>query len=171
MLKINIEVYDTYNPYTIGVKDTSNYSGFPIISPTLIVTPPNFPQKEIPFTINSHTEYTREDLIGSICGSKLPDGNYVFEYSIKPHEERKVKKNFFRVTCALFRYFELLNRYLESCDCNANKKELNNLMEIRMLLEGATASANLGDVCGAEIKYDLAINKIKRHEKQKDCEC
>lgn len=171
-VKLDLKYAETFDPYTLGIEDVSNYGNYPIQTPLLTVTPPNgYPTTELPFQTEEVNVYDYGDII-HVCGGncpELPDGNYVFEYSIKPNNKHKVKKNYFRITHALSMFFRLFMESTDECNCEDNRKALDELFEIKMLLEGAVASANMCDVCLAEKKYNIAIRKIKQYGNKCSC--
>lgn len=170
MAELGLKYSETYNPYEIGIEDISDYGNYPIHTPLFTVTPPGYPKREVAFSTGSVNTYNYDDLIG-ICGEncpELPDGNYVFEYSIKPNDKKKIKKNYYRVTTALSKYYRLFVTTVNGCSCS-DKQALRNLMEIRMLIEGVVSSANACDLCLAEKLYITAIKKIDSYGKNCGC--
>jgi hypothetical protein len=170
---LDLNIISTHNIKTIGIADSSSYEpNFIITSPTLEITPPGNQKISIPYVarsvniFNSNnlgiTNCTNEDLL-----SPLPDGIYQLKYSIQPSLSNYVEKSFFRVDALKCKYTKAqlsLDIDCASCDNNLRRQ----LQRIRLLIDGAVASANECDQVSAMKKYKQASKLL---DSFKNCEC
>lgn len=174
---LDINIVKTHNIRTIGIADTSVYATSIINGPVIEITPPGFKKVALDFTVKSVNIFNSNSLkITNACSeqdlSPLPDGIWKIKYSITPALDNYVEKSFMRtdyIRCMYDRAFlgiDMSNCVGCTSDLIHTKK--NELQEIRLLIDGAVASANDCDEDGAMYKYRKAMDKLKRI---KQCEC
>lgn len=145
-LTLDFIVTPTYNVNTIGIADTSTYPTTPanVESPTLEVSIPGFFTVNIPFVpeelnvLNSNILGITEDTL-----SPLPDGLYVFRYSITPSYTNYVEKSIMRVVKLQEKFDEAFMKMdLSNCKDPIAKQRKQTLDTIWYFIQGAIAAAN-----------------------------
>lgn len=145
---LSLEVPTVMNSCIIAVNDTSIYSNIvPVTCPTLNVTVPGFTySNQIEVTPGFSLILTACDLQlqTTQCGEQyadLPDGIYIFKYSVSPNEVVYVEYNHLRITKALIRYNKILCELdLAACEPSEKTEEkMKKLNMIRMYLDAAKA--------------------------------
>ncbi len=153
---LNLESFDTLNETILRISDASVYdNNLNVECPILSITLPGFQysvqfddtQIAQGFSLNltaCDLEIQTED-----CGNNykgLPDGIYIFKYSVSPSDVVYVEYNHLRVTKLMIRYQKILCELdLAACAPNAETvKKLKLLREIKMYIEAAKAKV---DIC------------------------
>lgn len=168
---------DTYDSFSLGLADVSQYSpNFVITNPTVEITPPGYPKIALPFTAQSVNIFRASDL-KIVCDdscSPLPDGVYTITYTVFPASTYSVTKNFLRVNEIVCKLQKLYLATDMECNCPSwylisTKKTLST---IKLLIEGAISSANDGNQVTSFQLYrkadDMLDNIIKCN---KNCGC
>lgn len=169
MTMLDFNIIDTYNSLTIGIADASTYDPIvPIANPSLEITPPGgFSKVTIPFTPMS-INIINSNMAGITIACdydglyEMPDGIWVFKYSIKPNLTSFVSKYFMRTTlieCKLQSI--LLKNLLSEGDPIINATQLKSLLDVQLMIEGSIAAANKGDVQTANSIYKKASSVLE----------
>lgn len=171
-LKLDLNVVETHQLSSIAIADTSFYDNYNISNPSFEVTPPGFGKINVPFNPKSINVYRANDLgIGCDDDSVLPDGIYVFKYSIRPNASNFVEKSFLLTRNVTAKLHKKILETTTSCPCDNNysSKLDRRLSEIKALIEGAHSAHNL---CKDREVYELLkrANKLLK-SKDLDCEC
>lgn len=147
-LKLDLLVIPTYNTQTLGVADASVYPTDPplVVSPTIYITPPGFPEVMLDFVPNSVSVYTTETLNITASGDAtlpLPDGVYYIKYTVNPAYENYVEKSIIRID-QLQEKFDGAFMKLDMMECDGKIKMQSkvNLSTIYFFIQGALAAAN-----------------------------
>lgn len=161
---LELNLFETYSLRSIGFADVSNYQNIPATNPSFEVTPPGFNKVNVPFTPLNVNIFRSQDLLPG-CNPKanLPDGIYTIKYSVSPNLENKIEQSFLRTTHINSR----LQKAFLGLDCSCNSDNTG-LLEVKLLIEGAIATANLCDSRGAIKLLNKANDKLTKLEK---CNC
>lgn len=145
-LILDFLITPTYNTKTIGITDISTYptESPEITSPTLEVSVPGFNTVVFPF-IPQEINVLNSIILGITTDveSPLPDGVYVFRYSIAPSDTNYVEKTIMRVD-QLQEKFDAAFMKLDMMDANSKlkKQQKISLDTIYYFIQGAIAAAN-----------------------------
>lgn len=174
-LKLDIFVLQTYNVKTLAVADASVYPDDPpvVTSPSITITPPGFPSVEIPFTIQDYNLFNSYILGLSVIGVDypLPDGIYVFKYSIAPAYENYVEKSFMRIDKIQEKYDSaFMTLDMIECDQAIKAQAKVELSSIYFLIQGAMATANNCAITQSVKLYNKADSLLDRFI-NKGCGC
>ena len=168
MLKLDLQLVDTFDTATIGFADISNYNNLVISNPTFEVTAPGFNKVSVFFTPKQINVFDSADLNIDCSGSDLPDGVYTVKYSIYPNTNNFIEKQFFRVSKLILKYQNKAVNLLSDSYCNCTPKESQKkLQEIGLLIEGVVASSN---ICNFDLAYKL-YQKADDLLNQLNCDC
>ena len=165
MLKLDIDILRNSSTKRLVVSDESFYGDIIAGGATLEITPPGWNKVVVGFTPNSANSYTSINM-GLSCDDyvPLPDGIYKLKYSIFPNTTNFVEKTFMKADKLICKYGKvLLNLQLEN-ECPPDKKEMQKMNEIRLLIEGSIAASNSCDNDLAYKLYDKAnclLDRIK----------
>jgi len=136
----------TYSTKTIGITDTSTYLVGPeeADSPTLEVSIPGFDTTSLVF-VPGELNVLNSTILGITDSGEdpLPDGVYVFRYSISPASTFYVEKTVLRVE-QLQEKFDAAFMKLDMMDANSKlkKQQKVSLDTIYYFIQGAIAAAN-----------------------------
>jgi len=136
----------TYSTKTIGITDVSTYPNDPpqVTAPSLEVSIPGFDTVTIPFVTES-LNLLNSTILGITTEgeSPLPDGVYVFRYSVSPAAINYVEKTVMRVD-QLQEKFDAAFMKLDMMDANSKlkKQQKISLDTIYYFIQGAIAAAN-----------------------------
>jgi hypothetical protein len=171
---LSLEVPTVLNTCIISVLDTSVYSTLiPVTCPTLNVTVPGFNYStQLTIVPGANTILTACDLQLQTqnCAtvlSDLPDGIYVFKYSVSPNDLVFVEYNHLRISKALNTYNTILcNLDLAACEPPANiKQKLERLKMAKMYLDAAKAKVEFCHEPGNGMSlYNYAVKLMKKIE-------
>ena len=171
---LSLEVPTVLNTCIISVLDTSIYSELiPVTCPTLNVTVPGFKfSTQLTIIPGENKILTACDLQLQTqnCAtvlSDLPDGIYVFKYSVSPNDLVFVEYNHLRISKALNTYNSILcNLDLAACEPSATiKQKLEKLKMARMYLDAAKAKVEFCHEPGNGMSlYNYAIKLMKKIE-------
>ena len=169
-LKLDLLVIDTHNPLTLGIGDLSSYpQGFAIVSPSISITPPNFPLVTLDFTDKQINIYDSLNLKITCEGQdkvKLPDGIYILKYSIAPAYQNFVEKTFFKVDNIMEDFdTAFLKNDITICDTKLEEKNRRFLEEIEFYINYAIASANRCANSTAKESYAKAKKLLSLYNK------
>lgn len=147
--QLDITILDSHNSKLLVVADSSVYpSGWNIVSPTLSITVPGYPAKQIPFDAQNINIYNSNTL-GITCDvdvcylQDLPDGIYTFKYAIAPALSYNTTKSILRVDKLYERFDEkFLNLEIFTCDGQLKRNQHLVLDEIEFYIQGAIAAGN-----------------------------
>lgn len=145
-LKLDFIVTPTYNVDTIAIADISTYPTDPanVDAPTLEISIPGFYTVNIPF-IPEELNVLNSTILGITDEgqSPLPDGVYVFKYSITPSYVNYTEKTILRYEKLQQKFDEAFMR-LDLMDCNDSIKKQQKvaLDSIYYFIQGAVAAAN-----------------------------
>lgn len=165
--QLDIGLHDTYSLSSIGFVDLSQYYNNNVSNPSFELTPPGFNKVNLPW-VHSHVNiFKSEDILpGCNINAELPDGVYTVKYSVSPNTTTKVEKTFLRVTKITARLQKAFLSLELGCDCQQNDKT--KIFQVKLLIEGAVASANNCD-------NRTAIRLLGKANKQLDslanCDC
>jgi len=136
----------TYSTKTIGITDVSTYPNDPpqVTAPSLEVSIPGFDTVTIPFVTES-LNLLNSTILGITTEGEipLPDGVYVFRYSVSPAAINYVEKTVMRVD-QLQEKFDAAFMKLDMMDANSKlkKQQKISLDTIYYFIQGAIAAAN-----------------------------
>lgn len=154
--KLDIIVLDTHNNYTLAIGDISSYPvGYNIVNPTLEITPPGFKKQLLSFVGKSINVYNSFSL--GLCAQELvattplPDGLYTIKYSIHPVYKYIIEKTFLRAD-NLQQKFDGIFINSDLAECGITHKDMKQLKEIDLDIQGAIAAANS---CSYKLSMDL----------------
>ena len=138
----------TYSAKTIAISDTSTYENDPptVNSPTLEVSIPGFDTTSFAF-VPEEVNVLNSTILGITAAgdptTNLPDGIYVFRYSVTPASVNFVEKTILRVE-QLQEKFD--NAFIQldmmQCDRGIKKQQKITLDTIYYFIQGAIAAAN-----------------------------
>lgn len=164
-VSLNLRIVPSYSLDTLVIRDISEYGNTIISNPSFEITPPGYPKVNIPFVPKQTNEYTSAHL--EICDADtLPDGIYTVKYSVRPNVNNFVEKTFIKVDKLVCQYEKLLLILLEPCDCEPYRENLHN---IKLLIEGSIAAANICDTKMSVKLYKKAKDMID--QATKGCNC
>lgn len=180
--QLDLDIITTHNPKTLGVVDISLYDvGQNISAPTLEVTPPGFNKVAFPFEpgkvniINSNNVKLTSTLNASELVN-LPDGIWIFRYSIQPALKNFVQRKYFRTDNIQYKFYQIFLSVDSECNDNdycltskSKKDQEKKLMDIKLMINGSIAAANRGDDSIAMQMYKRADSLIDRFNICKDC--
>ena len=165
---------DLLDQGSIAIADLSTYTTLPSTSDvSLQVTPPGWPTMNVPFNPGQVNVYKCGDL-GISCAladcCPLPDGIYAATYTVRymgssGSTTTSLDKTFIKVDQLDCRIDNLFLKVDMECDCPTDdqKKYKTEIREIRLLRDGAVASANDCDDLSAYRFYqqaDRCIDKV-----------
>lgn len=163
---------DTRDLNSIGFADVSDYpTGFTPTNVTFEVTPPGFPKINATFTAKAANVYYADDLgIGLDNCTPLPDGIYTVKLSMNPSLNLSIEKSFLRTDAIWCKYANTFASIDLECSCSSEKilAEKNKLRQAKLLILGATASANRKDYTSSFKMYRKAENILNNLVK---CNC
>lgn len=170
---IKIVVLETHDVQTISVADASTYATVPPASPQLLVTPPGFPAKIVPFGVGGYNVYTSDDLGITDAGiiNPLPDGVYHFNYSVASAIANTDTISYMRVN-KLQEKFDRVFMSLDMMECDGEVKTQSKvqLNTIYLLIQGSIAAANNCAIIEANKLYDKA-NSMLNAMMHNNCGC
>lgn len=168
-LDLNLEV--TYSLSTLAIADISFYNT-PAINPSMEITVPGYSTIGVTFVPGVVNIFNSTILIPSCTDPsvELPDGVYTVTYSVNPNNATSITKNFMRteiIDCKFMRTFLAID---VQCPCNGHYKGKlkDELRDIKILIDGAIASASECDIVTTELLYSKADSLLC---KIKPCEC
>lgn len=150
---------------TLAIVDISSYpSNFTVKNPTIEITAPSFPKKNLFFHTNSFNIYNSKVLDLS-CGTceytELPDGIWTVKYSVSPAATNFVERTFLRVDKLKVRMEEVFLKVdIDQCDSNIKWQNLELINQIETYIEGAIAAANTCNNIMAMKFYTIASKMI-----------
>lgn len=146
---LDITVLDSHNPKLLVIGDSSFYpTGWNIVSPTLAITVPGYPEKQIPFDAQNINIYNSNTLNITcdvdVCDLQdLPDGIYTFKYAIAPALSYNTTKGILRVDKLYEKFDEkFLNLEMFQCDGQLKRNQRLLLDEIEFYIAGAISAGN-----------------------------
>lgn len=146
-MTLDFLVVPTYSTALINIQDISTYDEDPpvVTTPTLVVTIPNgFDPVSIDF-VPEEPNILNSTILGITEEGEdpLPDGVYVFRYSVAPASQNFVEKTIMRVD-VLQEKFDIAFMKLDmtQCDMAIKRQEKVELNSIYLLIQGAIAAAN-----------------------------
>ena len=163
----------TYSTKTIGILDTSTYPNDPpeVESPTLEVSIPGFDTISFPF-IPKQTNILNSTVLGITDEGEdpLPDGIYVFRYSVAPSSSNYVEKTIFKVD-QLQEKFDAAFMKLDMMDANSKlkKQQKISLDTIYYFIQGAIAAANNCATTEAVRLYQKADKLLYNFTQRGEC--
>lgn len=146
MIDLDFTLVPTYNGKTFHIMDRSFYPTDPIDvdSPTLEINIPEFGSYTIPF-VPGESNFLDSTVLGitSEGAEELPDGIYVFRYSVYPDSINYVEKTIMRVH-QLQEKFDNIFMELDFMQCDAELKRQHRvyLDTVHYYINGAIAAAN-----------------------------
>lgn len=145
-LILDFLITPTYSTKTIAINDTSTYENDPptVTTPTLEVSIPGFDTVTVPFVTESLNVLNSLILgITNVGESPLPDGIYVFRYSVDPAETIFVEKTIMRVD-QLQEKFDTAFMKLDLANCSdkITKQQKVSLDTIYYFIQASIAAAN-----------------------------
>lgn len=174
---LSLDVLESMNPCQLGLMDTSIYNpDVEVKCPILEITLPgfNYPVQfgEDQIDLGFLRQFTACDLEVQTegCGTQfnnLPDGIWIFRWSVSPNDQVYVEYNHLRITQALIRYeARLCELDIAACEPTSQQtKDMNALRMIRMYLDAAKAKV---EVCHEPAKgmelYKYAVKLLDKFE-------
>jgi len=152
----------TYSTKTIGITDTSTYPNDPpeVTGASLEVSIPGFDTVIVPF-VPTELNLLNSTILGITTEGEdpLPDGIYVFRYSVDPSTINFVEKTIMRVD-QLQEKFDAAFMKLDMMDANSKlkKQQKVSLDTIYYFIQGAIAAAN-------NCATDTAVRLYKKADK------
>lgn len=146
---LNLTIFDSHDDKLLVIGDASTYpTNFNIVSPTLGITIPGYPEKQIEFNAQNINIYNSNSLKITcnvdVCDLEpLPDGVYTIKYAIVPAYKYNVTKSFFRVD-RLYQKFDEKFLTVETLTCDSQMKRNLNMMidDAEFYIKGAISAAN-----------------------------
>ena len=174
---LSLEAPDTMNPCQLWLADTSVYNpDVEVKCQVLEITLPGFNYSvqfgEADIALGFNRQFTACDLEVQIdgCGTQfnnLPDGIWIFRWSVSPNDQVYVEYNHLRMTQTWIRYQSILCELdISNCAPNSEQvKKLNELRMIRMYLDAAKAKV---EVCHEPAKgmvlFNYAVKLLDKFE-------
>lgn len=167
--ELNITVFDSHDRRLLVIGDSSYYpTGWNIVTPTLAITVPGYPEKQIEFDAQNINIFN-SNALGITCDvdncdlENLPDGIYKIKYAIYPSYKYNVTKTFLRVDSLYAKFDEVfLNLELFECDGQIKRNQRMQLDEIEFYIQGAIAAGNRCATKLAKELYDKAANLLNK---------
>ena len=145
-LKLDLLVPPTYDVKTLNVLDASVYPQDLVVEDALLeILVPGFDVATVEFSEGSNIILRSDDLNLTDEGvyDDLPDGVYVFRYSINPNYQNFVERTIMRVNRIQEKFDKaFLQLDLMECDAAIKKQSKVDLNTIYMYIQGAIAAAN-----------------------------
>lgn len=180
-MKLDIQIVPTYCIKTINIFDNSTYDLIApddtmpeLNTPELEITIPNgFDPAIIVFVPNTYNILDSETLGITEEGEDplpLPDGIYIFKYSVIPRHINVVEKSIFRVDALMEKYdVAFMTLDMMQCDQALKRQEKLDLNEIYYLIQGAISSANNCAYDQALALYAKANSLLTRFQSRSKC--
>lgn len=177
MNKLDLNIIDTHNNYTLAIADVSIYDGTPITNASIEIIPPGFNKVSLPFQPRAMNTFNSND-VGITCVAdtsqlvELPDGFWQVTYSINPNSTVFVNYYFMRTEVLQCRLDNLLLLTLMNYKGLDKTKRERDILDIQILINGSIGAANRLDRNTAIQLYHKAsdmIDKLK-NTKCSDCE-
>lgn len=145
-MNLDFLITPTYDTKTISIADISVYDNEPpqVSTPTLEVSIPGFDVVSLEF-IPQEFNVLNSTILGITEEGEdpLPDGIYVFRYSVAPAYENFVEKTIMRVNVLQESFDEAFMKLdMMQCDQAIKKQEKVELNTIYYFIQGAIAAAN-----------------------------
>lgn len=170
-MKLDFLVTPTYNTKTIAISDISVYEDFVVNNPTLEISIPGFNTIIITF-IPETLNVLNSTILGITEEGEdpLPDGIYVFRYSIDPNLEVFIEKTIMRVDVLQEKFDEAFMRLdMMQCDRALKKQEKVELDTIYFFIQGAIAAANNCATDKANELYNSAVKMLLNFNNKSVC--
>jgi hypothetical protein len=155
---LNLLYIETHDLNSMGVADGSIYpTGFMPVNPSIQITAPNFPSVLTTFQANNLNIFN-SDTVGVTCNyngiySVLPDGIYVFTYTINPAYQYFVTKSFLRTNLIQAKYDEaFLRADISECLKKIRRQDREYLTEANLYIQKSIAAANK---CASDLSMEL----------------
>lgn len=175
-LKLDFLVVPTYNSLTIGIADASIYVEDPpeVVAPTLEICVPGYDTVvSIPFAVNDFNVLTSATLgITDVEDptQPLPDGIYIFRYSVTPAYENFIEKTIMRVEQLQEKFDEAFMKLdMMQFDRAIKEQQKVTLTTINFFVQGAIAAANNCATDQAVKLYQKADKMLDRFINQDGC--
>jgi hypothetical protein len=176
-LKLEILVVPTYNTLTLGIADASIYPDPPYIptTPSIEITiPGGFGSVTLPFTPNDFNIFTSASLGLTTVSEPLlpiPDGIYVFKYSVAPAYENFVERTFMRTEIIQEKFDGAFMKLdMMECDLAIKTQSKVDLNTIYFFIQGSIAAANNCAVAQSNTLYNQA-NRMLDNFIRNNCNC
>jgi len=161
-MNLDFLITPTYSTKTIGIADISVYDNEPptVSAPTLEVSIPGFDVVSLVF-VPQDFNVLNSTLLGITVEGEdpLPDGIYVFRYSVAPAYENFVEKTIMRVDVLQEKFDEAFMKLdMMQCDQSIKRQEKVQLNTIYYFIQGALAAANN---CATDQANELYIKADK----------
>lgn len=172
-LILDFLITPTYSVKTIGITDTSTYQTDPpeVDAPSLEVSIPGFNTVNTVFVPGS-LNLLNSTILGITTDGEdpLPDGVYVFRYSISPADTNFVEKTIMRVN-QLQEKFDAAFMKLDLMDGNSKlkKQQKISLDTIYYFIQGAIAAANNCATTEAVRLYQKADRLLYEFTQRGEC--
>lgn len=167
-LRLDLLVIPTYNSYSLSIADASTYVTSPplVNSPTIEITPPGYLTISLPFETEGLTTYLSSTLgitgpLEGLCN--LPDGVWLFKYSVSPQYKNYVEKSFMRTEIIQEKFDRAFMKLdMMECDKAIKKQHQVELNTIYFFIQGSIASANNCSLLEAQRLYDAADKMLDK---------
>lgn len=172
-MTLDFLVTPTYSTTKLSIIDTSVYDNDPVEvdSPTLEVSIPGFDSVKLDFLTQDYNTLTSTTLgITEEGEDPLPDGIYVFRYTVTPAYTNFVEKTIMRVD-VLQEKFDMAFMKLDMMNCDAKIKRQSKieLNTIYYFIQGAIASANNCAIDQANALYKKADKMLYNFNNRNNC--
>lgn len=151
---------DTRDITSFGIADVSCYpDNYNVVNPTLEITPPGYPTRNVGMYAKSANIYYADDLgVGDSNTVSLPDGIYTVKFTIGSMQNLSIQKSFLRIELLKCKYYNVFESIDLQCNCNKEtiRVEKEKLRKAKLLIEGAVAAANKQDFTSAYQLYKKA---------------
>lgn len=166
--ELNIMYMPTYDSKLLAIVDISKYpTGFNIVSPTLAMIVPGYPERQFLFDPQSVNIFNSTTL-KITCSTEdcalvpLPDGIYTIKYAINPAFKYNISKTILRVDQLYEKFDErFLSLELFTCDGQLRRNKQMILDDAEEYIQGAISAAN-------RCANDLAIELYRKASKLLD---
>lgn len=167
---LNFDIFETNNPKTLGVMDSSIYDSTPITSPIISILLPGYvvpvhlqyqPNK---VNIYNSNNLGLTDVDDPADFTELPDGIYTINYSFIPRDTYYIEKKIFRTMKLQKKFEKAILKY--GSECSTKKDQLNKLLEIEFYMYGAIANANVCEYNKAIQLYSQALKELDQFLKR-----
>jgi len=169
---LSLEIPTVSNCNLLCIKDTSQYSSeIAVDCEELLITLPGF---TVPVLLKVTNGF---DMCLTACAlaiqklncgtnqQEIPDGIYIFRYSVSPNLKVYVEYNHLRITKLMTKYYEVLcDLNIQACQPETYKQELlNEMTYIKIMIDAAVANVEYGQSAAQGMQlYNFAKDRLNR---------
>lgn len=173
-LILDFLITPTYSTKTIAITDISTYNEDPpeVESPSLEISIPGFDTIIIPF-VPTEQNILNSTILGITDEGEdpLPDGVYIFRYSVAPASVNFVEKTIMRVERLQEKFDSAFMKLdmMQNCDTALTKQQKVSLDTIYYFIQGAIAAANNCATTEAVRLYQKADKLLYNFTERGEC--